>query len=59
MDKEFYLDTSKTFRKSIVLFKIKGCVHYPIMYLKKPKYITEKEFNEIFERMQIRIKNEN
>ncbi len=59
MKKEYYLDTSRTVRKSIILFKIKGCVHYPIMYLTKPKHISQKEFNDIFERMQIMIKNEN
>jgi len=53
---EFYIDKSKSIRKSIVIFQVKDNIHFPVMYLKKPKWVTDKEFNDLFDRMEIMIK---
>jgi hypothetical protein len=53
---EYYIDKSKSIRKSIIIYRIKGSVHSPIMYISKPKFITENEFNDFINNMQIFIK---
>jgi len=56
MTSEFYIDRSKSIRKSIIIYQIKGSVHSPVVYLSKPKWITDEEFNDLIDRMQIMIK---
>ena len=56
MTSEFYIDRSKSIRKSIIIYQIKGSVHSPVVYLSKPKWITDEEFNDLLDRMQIMIK---
>ena len=56
---EYYIDKSKSIRKSVIVYKINGCVHSPIMYIQKPKYVTEDEFNDYLNRIQIMIKPKN
>ena len=56
MTSEFYIDSSKSIRKSIIIYQIKGSVHSPVVYLSKPKWITDEEFNDLIDRMQIMIK---
>ena len=55
---EFYIDKSKSIRKSVIIYQVKDNVHYPVMYIKKPKWRTDKEFNDLFDRMEIMIKPE-
>lgn len=55
----YYIDRSKSIRKSVIIYEIKGSVHSPIMYIQKPKWRTEKEFEEYLDRMQIMIKPKN
>lgn len=62
MKSEYYIDRSKSVRKSVIIYQIKESVHSPVMYLSKPKWITEDEFNDLMDRMEILIKpkeNEN
>ena len=56
MTSEFYIDRSKSIRKSIIIYQIKGSVHSPVVYLSKPKWINDEEFNDLIDRMQIMIK---
>ena len=56
MTSEFYIDRSKSIRKSIIIYQIKGSVHSPVVYLSKPKWITDEDFNDLLDRMQIMIK---
>jgi len=53
---EYYIDRSKTIRKSVIIYQVKGNVHSPIFYISKPKYRTEQEFNDFLDRMEIYIK---
>ncbi len=53
---KYYLDSSMDLRKSIIMYKIDGCVHSPVMYLKKPKWVSDEDFKDLFNRMQIMIK---
>lgn len=53
---EYYIDRSKTVRKSVIIYKVEGNVHSPIMYLKKPKWRTDEEFNEFLDNMQMMVK---
>lgn len=52
----YYIDRSKSIRKSVIIYEINGGVHSPIMYIQKPKYRTDKEFEDYLNRMQIMIK---
>lgn len=56
MRSEFYIDRSKSIRKSVIIYHINGSVHSPVVYLSKPKWITDEEFNDLLDRMQIMIK---
>lgn len=51
----YYIDRGKSFRKSIIIFKQVGNVASPIMYIQKPKWVSEKDFNDYMDRMQISI----
>lgn len=56
MRSEFYIDRSKSIRKSVIIYHINGSVHSPVVYLSKPKWITDEDFNDLLDRMQIMIK---
>lgn len=56
--KKYYLDKSKTIRKSIIIYKNKGSVHSPIIYISKPKWVTNEEFDKFINNMQIIVPNE-
>ena len=56
MTSEFYIDRTKSIRKSVIIYKVQGSVHSPIMYISKPKWRTDEEFNDILDRMEIMIK---
>jgi len=53
---EYYIDRSKSIRKSVIVYRIEGSVHSPIMYLQKPKWRTDEEFNEFLDNMQMMVK---
>ena len=55
---KYYIDKSKTIRKSIIIYENKGSVHTPIIYVSKPKYVTQDEFDKFINNMQITIKND-
>jgi hypothetical protein len=56
MKSEYYIDRSKSIRKSVIIYHIDGSVHSPVVYLSKPKWIKEDDFNDLLDRMQIMIK---
>ena len=51
----YFIDRSKSIRKSVIIFKEVGNVASPIMYIKKPKWLSEKDFNDYMDAMQISI----
>ena len=53
---EYYIDRSKSIRKSVIIYEVKGSVHSPIIYVQKPKWRTDEEFNEFLDNMQIMVK---
>jgi hypothetical protein len=53
---EYYIDRSKSIRKAVIIYRIEGSVHSPIMYLQKPKWRTDEEFNEFLDNMQMMVK---
>lgn len=55
---KYYIDKTKTFRKSIVVFEKHGVSSIPILYISKPKNVEQKDFEEFINKMQITIKNE-
>jgi hypothetical protein len=55
-DIEYWFDKSQTLRKSIILYKQVNTVASPIMYISKPKHITNKDFLETFNKMEIYLK---
>lgn len=52
---EYWFDKSRTIRKSIILYKHQDGMSTPVMYITKPKWVTDKEFMETFKSMQIYI----
>jgi len=52
---KYYIDTSRDIRKSIIIYQVKGSVHSPVMYISKPKWISQEDFEELFSRTEIRI----
>ena len=55
---KYYIDKSKTIRKSIIIYENKGTVHSPIIYISKPKYVTQDEFDKFINNIQIIVKND-
>ena len=53
---EYYIDKSKSIRKSVIIYQIKGNVHSPVLYISKPKWRTEEEFSDLLNRIEIYIK---
>ena len=54
--REYYIDKSKTIRKSIIIYRDMGSVHSPIMYLSKPKWVSQEEFDAFVDNMTISVK---
>ena len=52
---DYWCDKSMTLRKSIILYKHQDGMATPVMYLSKPRWISDEEFMEFFKRMQIYI----
>ena len=52
----YYIDRSRSIRKSVILYEIRGSLHTPILYISKPRWLTDSEFNETLDRIQILIK---
>jgi hypothetical protein len=55
-EESYYIDRSMSIRKSVIIYHNKGSVHSPIVYIKKPKWVSEEEFNDFLDRMQIMVK---
>ena len=53
---KYYIDRSRSIRKSVILYEIRGSLHTPILYISKPRWLTDSEFNETLDRIQILIK---
>jgi len=52
---DYWFDKSMNVRKSIILYKHQDGMATPVMYLSKPRWISDEEFMEFFKRMQIYI----
>ena len=55
---KYYLDKTKTWRKSVVVFKKEGVCSTPIIYISKPKHVTNEEFDKFINNMQIIVQND-
>jgi hypothetical protein len=55
---KYYIDKSRSIRKSVIIYKVDGSVHSPVMYLQKPKWISEREFDNFLKKVQISIVDE-
>lgn len=53
---DYWFDKSKTIRKSIILYKQQDGIATPVMYLSKPRWISEKDFMDFYGKLQISIK---
>lgn len=53
---DYWFDKSKTIRKSIILYKQQDGMATPVMYLSKPRWISEKDFMDFYSKLEIRIK---
>ena len=52
----YYIDRSRSIRKSVIVYEIRGSLHTPILYISKPRWLTDSEFNDTLDRIQILIK---
>ena len=53
----YYIDKSRSLRKSVIIYKIDGNVHSPVMYLQKPRWISKNDFDKFLDNIQISIRN--
>jgi hypothetical protein len=53
----YYIDKSRSIRKSVIIYEISGSVHSPIMYLQKPKWVSQERFEKFLEDMVIMVNN--
>lgn len=56
---EYYIDKSRDLRKSIIIYRVNESVHSPVMYISKPKWISQEDFEDLFNRTEIKIKTVN
>ena len=56
--KKYEFDTSRQLRKSIIIWEHNGEEFTPIMYLTKPKFVKQEDFDKLVDRMQIIIHDE-
>jgi hypothetical protein len=54
----YYIDKSRSIRKSVIIYKVDGSVHSPVIYLQKPRWISEREFDNFLKKVQISIVDE-
>ena len=52
----FEFDKTFKFRKSAIIWGHEPGVMYPILYLSKPKHISQEDFEEILNKLEINIK---
>ena len=52
---DYWFDKSRTIRKSIILYKQQDGMATPVMYLTKPRWLSDEEFMETFNSMKIYI----
>lgn len=55
---KYYIDKTKTWRKSIIVFKKEGVYSIPMLYISKPKHVKQKDFEDFINKMQIVIEND-
>ena len=53
---EYWFDKSRTIRKSIILYKHQDGMATPVMYLTKPRWLSDEEFMEFFSKLEITVK---
>ena len=53
---DYWFDKSRTIRKSIILYKYQDGIATPVMYMSKPRWISDEDFIEFFSKLEIRIK---
>ena len=53
---DYWFDKSRTIRKSIILYKQQDGMATPVMYLTKPRWLSDEEFMEFFSKLEIRVK---
>ena len=52
----YYIDRSRKLRKSVIVYEIRGGLHTPILYISKPRWLTDSEFNDTLDKIQILIR---
>lgn len=55
VESSYYIDRTRSIRKSVVIYEKIGGWSFPIMYIQKPKWITEEEFENYLDRIVIMI----
>jgi len=53
---DYWFDKSRTIRKSIILYKQQDGMATPVMYLSKPRWVSDEEFNEFFNNLEVKVK---
>ena len=53
---DYWFDKSRTIRKSIILYKQQDGLATPVMYLSKPRWVSDEEFNEFFNNLEVKVK---
>lgn len=53
---DYWFDKSRTIRKSIILYKHQDGIATPAMYLSKPRWVSQEDFMDFFNRLEIRVK---
>lgn len=53
---DYWFDKSRTARKSIILYKHQDGIATPVMYMSKPRWISDEDFIEFFSKLEIIIK---
>ena len=52
---DYWFDKSRTIRKSIILYKQQDGMATPVMYLSKPRWVSDEEFNEFFNNLEVKV----
>lgn len=53
---KFTIDTTRSIRKSIVIYGQSGCVAWPVAYISRPKWITQTDFDSFIDALEIRVR---
>lgn len=55
MDTSFFIDTSGNIRKCPIIYKLEGSVCTPMVYIHKPKYVSNSEFTAFVDSLNINV----